>query len=262
MKQHSTILTTFAVVIAFLNTDLHGANADAHAHHMHDLGQLQMPFAIGKVFIAEESATRTIDVHLPLNEALVVAARIGDKKTVQAALKKKADVDHKVPEGFTALGIAAYNHHTPVVQLLLERRASLGAAFPNGVTPLHAALCEPGGNSTIKMLVSRGANMHYYSNDGITPWEMANQEQREIMLAVAQPKLFIKQPTNIEEAKEDTPHPHDQSQRRSPAEASRSANNAEEAKADTPLLAPQNQSRAKKSTLFSRIKGAVVRRSE
>ncbi len=260
MKQHSTILTTFAVIIAFLNTDLQGANADAHAQIDDDEGLYECLSTIRQISVVREIETPYMIQHrdgrelrLPPNLGLIFLTGIGDIKAVEACLQAPLDINYNGLEGTTALWIAAHNHNTPIVQLLLERRASANAANPDGETPLHAALCEPGGNSTIEMLVAHGADVDYLNGNGLTPYMMADEEQQQVMRA-AQAKSSNKLANNIEEAKEETRLPRGQNHRRSPAEASRSANNSGGANEETPLLGHRNQSGSAKPTLFSRIK--------
>jgi outer membrane protein assembly factor BamB len=91
-----------------------------------------------------------------LNEELLRAAKAGDAKAVEAALKKGADVNAKTAYGATALSFAADKGHTEVARVLIEHKADLKTkdSFYQ-FTPIFWAVYH-GHAGVVKLLVEAG----------------------------------------------------------------------------------------------------------
>src|SRR5215475_10696259 len=67
------------------------------------------------------------------------AAKNGDKDTLRSLIDKKADVNAAEPDGATALHWASYKNDLESVDLLIRAGANVNAANDLGVTPLWTA---------------------------------------------------------------------------------------------------------------------------
>ena len=88
---------------------------------------------------------------------LVDAAKRGDKDAVKSLLQKKADVNAAEPDGTTALHWAAYRDDLESTDLLLRAGAKVNAANDLGATPLWNA-SQNGSVAIVKRLLDAGAN--------------------------------------------------------------------------------------------------------
>src|SRR5262245_62722141 len=68
--------------------------------------------------------------------ALIDAAKNADAAAVRALVQKKADVNAAEPDGTTALHWASYRDDLETVDLLIRAGAKVNAATDLGVTPL------------------------------------------------------------------------------------------------------------------------------
>jgi ankyrin repeat protein len=107
------------------------------------------------------------------------AAAAGDKARVAALLESDPALVNAVsPDGFSALGLAAFFGHADVVPLLLERGAEPNSPSrnPMKVMPLHSAVANRDGALALKMaklLLERGASVNVAQHGGWTPLQQA-----------------------------------------------------------------------------------------
>src|SRR5579871_6272998 len=71
--------------------------------------------------------------------SVVDAAKHGNRDSIRALLQKKADVNSAEPDGSTALHWAAYNNDLECADLLLRSGANPNSKNDLGATPLWAA---------------------------------------------------------------------------------------------------------------------------
>src|SRR5262249_44059842 len=88
--------------------------------------------------------------------ALLFAARSGDALSAALLLGAGADVNDELPDGMSALVLAAYSEHRDVTALLIDWGADPNAA-EIGYTALHAAVLR-GDLALVKKLLTAGAN--------------------------------------------------------------------------------------------------------
>jgi ankyrin repeat protein len=86
---------------------------------------------------------------------LLFAARHGDVESARVLLASGANVNDLLPDGTSALTVAAHSNHAPLVQLLLDRGANANI-IGSGYTALHAAVLR-GNPDSVRALVARGA---------------------------------------------------------------------------------------------------------
>jgi ankyrin repeat protein len=90
-------------------------------------------------------------------DALLKAAKAGSLAEVNAAIKKRADVNGADEAGNGPLAIAAGAGHGEVVQALLGAGASVNKANPAGLTPVMVA-AQNGRADVVKALLAAGAD--------------------------------------------------------------------------------------------------------
>jgi len=78
----------------------------------------------------------------------------------------------------TPLFIACQQGHESTVLLLLDRGAKINLADNDGVTPFFIA-CQQGPESTVLLLLDKGAKINVAENDGTTPLCIASQQGHE-----------------------------------------------------------------------------------
>jgi ankyrin repeat protein len=99
------------------------------------------------------------------------AAAMGDLARVRELVTATpSSVNAVAPDGFFALGLAAFFSHTDIVQWLLDNGADVNqaAANPQRVTALHAAVAR-GNLPLARVLLERGANPNVQQMTGLTP---------------------------------------------------------------------------------------------
>jgi ankyrin repeat protein len=104
--------------------------------------------------------------------SLTDAARNGDKVALRALLQKKADVNMADPDGSTALHWASYRDDLESADLLIRAGAKVNAANDLGVTPLWPA-SENGSSTMVRKLLDAGANPNAALIAGETPLMVA-----------------------------------------------------------------------------------------
>lgn len=117
---------------------------------------------------------RGIDIDLAANNgdtALMIAAFKANKTAVKALLGKGAVVNKS---GWTPLHYAAAAGDNEIVQMLIDKSASLNALSPNGTTPIMMA-ARGGFILTVKMLLDAGADASMVNQQGMTAIDFARQ---------------------------------------------------------------------------------------
>lgn len=110
------------------------------------------------------------------NTALMIAARDGDVKQVDALLLQDADPNKKNIWGVTPLIWAAYNGHTAVVQTLLKhKKTEKDIRSNNGCTALIDA-AKKGHIEIVEHLVAQGANVDIQDKEGETALMIAARQ--------------------------------------------------------------------------------------
>ena len=99
--------------------------------------------------------------------ALLDAVRQGDRGTVRALLKQRADVKTAEPDGTTALHWAVRADDLEMARLLVRAGAEVNAANRLGVTPISLAATN-GNPAVIEMLLKAGANPNSALPEGET----------------------------------------------------------------------------------------------
>ena len=112
-----------------------------------------------------------MDIFGPL---MLAAAEAGDIKRLISTLEYVQNIDFKDDQKQTALHKAAGNGHEDIVQLLLEKGASIKAKDTNNFTPLHLA-AQKHHASTVNLLLEKGTSI---------AWHMAATEGTSLVLVV------------------------------------------------------------------------------
>ena len=98
---------------------------------------------------------------------LVGAAKAGDKAAVRDLLNARADVNAAAPDGTTALHWAVYNDDLEITRMLLQAGAKATAANRYGVMPIYPASVN-GNADILKLLLKAGANANTALPEGET----------------------------------------------------------------------------------------------
>jgi len=104
---------------------------------------------------------------------LLFAARADDAESARLLLAAGADVNDALPDGTSALTLAAHSGNEAVATLLVEKGADPNAAAV-GYTPLHAAVLR-GKLGLVNALLARGANPNARITAG-TPIRRSSQD--------------------------------------------------------------------------------------
>jgi len=156
----------------------------------------------GHLQVARSIAARAANV------TMFEAATIGDCARLESQLAQDSStINAFSPDGFTALGLAAYFGHLDVAKTLLKHRADPSLASRNslGVMPLHSALSS-GHREIVRLLVDNGAEVNVARAEGWTPLHYTAQagdvELTEFLLqhgAYSRPGPRDKTPADIAE---------------------------------------------------------------
>lgn len=99
---------------------------------------------------------------------LVEAARNEDAAAVRTLLEGRAPVDAAQPDGATALHWAAHRDNLEIAEALIRSGADVNATNELGVPPLSLA-CTNGSAAMVETLLARGAAANQVLPSGVTP---------------------------------------------------------------------------------------------
>ena len=102
------------------------------------------------------------------DQRLIEAVKAEDVQAVRALLDGRADVSAAQPDGATALHWASYRDALDLAGLLIEAGAGVDAPNDYGVTPLALA-CENGAARMVRRLLAAGADPNVPRETGETP---------------------------------------------------------------------------------------------
>ena len=94
------------------------------------------------------------------------------KEVAELLINKGADVNVKLPGGWTPLLWAVINGLKEVAELLIASGADMNAKERDGMTPLHRAALE-GHKEIVKLLIAEGADVNAKDRGGQTPLDRA-----------------------------------------------------------------------------------------
>ena len=117
--------------------------------------------------------------------SLLVAAKLGDVRSIKELIDGGAYVNKPTSRGNTLLHVAAGNGHKNAVELLLDNGSNINAINKQGNTPLFKAVASRD-KETVELLIAKGANIKVdtglsrlaiaYSNPD---WSVEEQEQEK-----------------------------------------------------------------------------------
>ena len=113
-------------------------------------------------------------------EALLIAARTGDKAKVAALLKAGVDPDATSPNSYTALGLAGAAGHMEIMKLLLENGADVNKQARFMKNPLSVVAGSPH-TAAAKLLIANGAEMKATWNGGFLTHEAVFWKQPKML---------------------------------------------------------------------------------
>ena len=99
---------------------------------------------------------------------LMIAAVANARATAELLLDRRADIGATDNNGQTPLHYAAMGNARATAELLLDRDAGIGATNNYGNTPLHLAV-RSNARATAELLLDRGAQVNATDNHGSTP---------------------------------------------------------------------------------------------
>jgi uncharacterized protein len=145
-----------------------------------DLANARTPDGLSAVLLAtyygqSDIAKLIVEHGATLN--LYEAASVGQLATVQSILAAQPDlINSYAPDGFFALGLAAFFGHTEIVAFLLDHGADVQQAATNAqrVNSLHAASANRH-FEIARMLIERGIDVNAKQEGGFTPLQEAAQ---------------------------------------------------------------------------------------
>jgi len=126
--------------------------------------------AVLALYYGKEDVAKAILVHRPALD-LHAAASVGDLARVRELVGiDPAGVASYSPDGFPALGLAAYMGHRSVVEYLLSKGADVNqeGRNPEKFTALTGAVAT-GQRDVVEVLLKSGADPNYWYGGGFTP---------------------------------------------------------------------------------------------
>jgi ankyrin repeat protein len=96
-----------------------------------------------------------------------LAARLGDRETIETALNHGTAIDTATARGFTMLMLAVYNKRTHLSYFLIERGANIHLTDFMGNTVLMSAAFK-GETELARHLIEKGANVNARNSLGVT----------------------------------------------------------------------------------------------
>jgi ankyrin repeat protein len=120
-----------------------------------------------------EAVNLLLDATWDPSTGIVRAAQGGHVKIVQLLLERGASVQAKSADGNTALHTGALQGGLETVQLLLRSKADPNVTNHEGRTPLHMAISGDGELKTIQLLVASGARLDIPDKELVTPVRLA-----------------------------------------------------------------------------------------
>jgi ankyrin repeat protein len=106
------------------------------------------------------------------------AAAVGDLRRIRELIDGDPPLAQAyAPDGFHALGLAAFFHHPEVVRFLVQAGADVSAPSQNPmhVTALHSAVADQGDSESALALIAAGADPNAKQRHGWTPLHAAAQ---------------------------------------------------------------------------------------
>jgi ankyrin repeat protein len=103
-----------------------------------------------------------------INQLLLNGASEGNEDAVKQAVELGVSLTNVRDDiGMSALHLAAWNGHTKIVRLLLEKGASPQVTSKHGSTPVHAA-CDKGHTDIARLLLDKGGLINAKNLGGMT----------------------------------------------------------------------------------------------
>ena len=116
----------------------------------------------------------------------VLAVYHGNRKKETIAryfIEEGAPLNHRIPDGDTALHFAGSTGYRLLVKTLLDHGASVNICNKKGLTPLHAAVSTWVFDDIIKMLLQEGASPTAQDNAWHTPLHLNRTDRKEGKMA-------------------------------------------------------------------------------
>ena len=123
--------------------------------HLSLLAGVLLSFIGAAVLAAQTAGTAAPDGFTPLHQAI----QQNDLKTVDALLKRGADVKAATRYGVTPIGLAALNGNATIIRRLLDAGADPNTATPGGETALMTA-ARTGNGQAVTLLLDRRADVN------------------------------------------------------------------------------------------------------
>ncbi|KAI9363998.1 ankyrin repeat-containing domain protein [Zopfochytrium polystomum] len=108
-----------------------------------------------------------------------VAASDGDIALVSQFIASGVSINAKDPNGYTPVAAAASYNHLDLLRLLLQGGADPNVVDNEGDTPLHVTETV----AVAEILIAAGANPHARNEEGVLPIEVADEEERDELVA-------------------------------------------------------------------------------